>query len=81
MTGNFKVNHAGAEEVLKVLARDVIDDLGRKVAEQAGEAAVLRTYTTDRAAASVSVPAGLQAKHGVLTRAASAAGLEVRPKR
>jgi hypothetical protein len=39
-------------------------------------------YTTDRAAASVALahPAGIavQAKHGVLTRAAAAAGLDVR---
>lgn len=41
-------------------------------------------YTTDRAASSVTIthPAGLamQAKHGVLTRAASAAGLEVKAR-
>lgn len=39
------------------------------------------TYTTDRAAAGVTIthPAGLraEAKHGVLARAASAAGLDV----
>lgn len=42
----------------------------------------VETYTTDRAAASVALahPAGLavQAKHGTLTSAAAAAGLEVR---
>lgn len=41
-------------------------------------------YTTDRRAASVTIahPAGLnvQAKHGALTKAAAAAGLEVRAK-
>ncbi len=41
-----------------------------------------RSFTTDRAAASVILahPAGIavQAKHGALTKAASAAGLEVR---
>lgn len=46
--------------------------------------AVVWSYTTDRAAAAVSIqhPAGLamQAKHGVLTKAATAAGLEVKMK-
>lgn len=41
-------------------------------------------YTTDRRAASVTInhPAGIgmQAKHGVLTKAAAAAGLEVRAR-
>lgn len=45
---------------------------------------VVNEYTTDRKAASVTIahPAGLatQAKHGVLTKAAAAVGLEVRSK-
>jgi hypothetical protein len=77
----FTLNRKGGAEVLKVLARDAIDDLARKVADQAGDGAVMDTYTTDRAVAAVSVPNAAQAKDGVLTRAASAAGLEVRPKR
>lgn len=43
------------------------------------------SYTTDRAAAGVGIPhpAGLaiEAKHGTLTRAAAAAGLEVNSRR
>jgi hypothetical protein len=41
----------------------------------------VETYTTDRAAAAVTIDGpwglGMQAKHGVLTKAAAAAGLEV----
>ena len=76
----FKLNRAGGAEVLKELAADAIHALAQQVAAQAGDAAQVDEYTTDRAAASVSVPAHLQAKDGVLTRAAAAAGLEVRPK-
>ena len=76
----FKLNRAGGAEVLKHLAADQIHALAHQVATQAGDAAVVDEYTTDRAAASVSVPAHLQAKDGVLTKAASAAGLEVRPR-
>lgn len=39
------------------------------------------TYTTDRAAASVRVPAIEQARDGNLTRAAASMGLDVRAKR
>jgi len=74
----IRIDHGGAEEVLKKLDRDEINRLARKVAEKAGDEAVVHEYTTDRAAASVSVPAELQAKHGVLTRAAAEAGLEIR---
>lgn len=42
----------------------------------------VETYTTDRAAAAVVIrhpaAAAMQAKHGVLTRAAAEAGLEIR---
>lgn len=78
---SFELNHRGAEEVLKKLARDEINSLARKVAGHAGDDALVDEYTTDRAAASVSVPAEQQAKHGTLTRAAAQAGLEVRTRR
>lgn len=77
---NFKLDHKGAEEILKTVPADEIHALAKKVAENAGDPAWVNTYTTDRAAASVTVPAGMQAKHGVLTRAASAAGLEVKTR-
>lgn len=77
---NFTLDRAGGAEVLKILAADEIRALTNQVGAEAGEAAEVHHYTTDRAAGSVSVPAGQQAKHGVLTRAAAAAGLEVRAK-
>src|SRR5690606_39828336 len=53
----------------------------RRVARKAGRSASVQEYTTDRQAASVRIPAEDQAKHGVLVRAAQAAGLEVRVRR
>lgn len=74
----FKLDREGGAEVLKILVADEIRALTKQVGDAAGEAAEVDHYTTDRAAGSVSVPAAQQAKHGTLTRAASAAGLEVR---
>lgn len=76
----FKLNRKGGAEVLNEMSVKLVNELTKKVAAGAGDEAVFEEYTTDRAAAIVSVPAGEQAKHGVLTRAASAAGLEVRSK-
>lgn len=80
MAKMFRLNRKGGEQVLKEEFAAQIADLGRQIASQAGPDAEMDTYTTDRAAASVTVPAEQQAKDGVLTRAASAAGLEVRAK-
>jgi hypothetical protein len=76
----FELDIKAGEEVLKELAKAEIDALAKRVAAEAGPHATVHEYTTDRAAAAVSVPAGLQAKDGVLSRAAAAAGLEVRLK-
>lgn len=76
----FKLNRKGGSEVLKTLAAAEVAALARKITDAAGEDAQMATYTTDRAAASVMVWAAAQAKDGRLTRAASAAGLEVKPK-
>lgn len=76
----FTLDVKGGAEVLKQLAAPLINDMARQIAEKAGKYAEVVPYTTDRAAAAVSVPAHEQAKDGVLTRAASAAGLEVRLK-
>lgn len=80
MAPNFKLDHKGAEEVLKKLAAAEIHALAQQVTDNSGDAAWMHTYTTDRAAASVTIPAARQAKHGTLTRAAAAAGLEVKAK-
>jgi hypothetical protein len=79
-SSKFRLDRKGGAEVLKQLAAPHINALARQIGATAGEDAVVEEYTTDRAAASVSVPAGQQAKDGRLTRAASAAGLEVRAK-
>jgi hypothetical protein len=76
----FRLNYAGGKEVLNQLAAPHINAIAEKIGAQAGDDAEVEPYTTDRAAAAVSVPAHQQAKDGVLTRAASAAGLEVRAK-
>lgn len=79
----FKLDRQGGADVLKKLVADEIRALGNEIAETAGgedDAAWVHHSTTDRATASVTVPAAMQAKHGVLTRAASAAGLEVKAK-
>lgn len=73
----FELDLEGGAEVLKVLAADEIAALAQQIADAAGEGAKVEMSTTDRARGSVSVPAEAQAKDGVLTRAASAAGLEV----
>lgn len=80
MISNFKLDHKGASEVVKKMAAGEIHAVTEKVGEAAGEGAYVHHYTTDRAAGSVSIPAARQAKHGALTKAASAAGLEVRSK-
>lgn len=74
----FELDLDGGAEVLKELAAGAIAELAAQIASDAGEGAKVKTYITDRAAATVSVPAEAQAKDGVLTRAASAAGLEVK---
>jgi hypothetical protein len=76
----FKLDRKGGAQVLKEQAAPLINALARQVAERAGEDAEVDEYTTDRAAAAVTVPADQQAKDGGLTRAAAAAGLEVRTK-
>lgn len=76
----FELNYKGGGEVLKQFAAAAVKAAAREVSAAAGPDAEVEEYTTDRAAAAVSVPAEQQAKDGRLTRAASAAGLEVRAK-
>lgn len=85
----FELDIAGGAEVLKELCAATISELALQVAATADEGATVDEYAqieervTDRFVASVSVPAERQAKDGVLTKAAAAAGLEVtlRPER
>jgi uncharacterized protein with gpF-like domain len=84
-----KIRYAGVSEILKERMRGPIDALARQIADRVdvgstGAEVIVRSYTTDRAAAAVSIahPAGLaiQAKHGSLTKAAASLGLEVTAK-
>jgi hypothetical protein len=91
---DFRPDRHGLKQLLQSLdgpvnslADQVASNLksqGRTVAHGDTMPVVVDLYTTNRAAASVTIahPAGLavQAKHGALTAAAAAAGLEVRSK-
>ncbi|MFC9768834.1 hypothetical protein [Rhodococcus jostii] len=79
MAPKFRLDRTGVAEVLKSpAAAALINATARSVASKAGDSAEVSEYTTDRRAAAVSVPAEDQARDGALTRAAAAAGLEVR---
>lgn len=75
----FVLDREGGAEVLKVNAAQAIAELAQQVADKASPNAVVEISTTDRARARVKVPAAEQAKDGVLSRAASEAGLAVQP--
>jgi hypothetical protein len=75
----FELDLAGGAEVLKELVADEIFALTAAIGGNAGEGAEVKTSVTDRARGSVTVPAETQAKDGVLTKAAAAAGLEIKP--
>ena len=77
----FRLNRKGVSKILRsdeFGAR--MNVLAREIADQIGEEAYVREYSTDRRKAAVWVPPELQARDGALTRAAAAAGLEVRTK-
>jgi hypothetical protein len=75
----FTRDHAGIGEILKSAeAAAIVNAAARKIADTVGPDAQVDEYTTDRRAASVSVPAEMQTRDGALTRAAAAVGLEVR---
>lgn len=73
----FHLNLAGGAEVLKQMAAEHIAGIAGAVAAEAGADAEVTQKVTDRARATVKVPAEQQAKDGVLSRAAAASGLEV----
>lgn len=90
MAGPFRPNRKGISEILKTQSAAAVNDLAAQIQGQAqasvgDEAEVtMEAYTTDRAAASVTIasPRGMemQARDGILTRAAASLGLEVRSK-
>lgn len=85
----FRRDHRGIGEILKTQAAPLVNELAEQVRTQAASAidddtveVTVTPYTTDRSAATVTIadPDGmaLQARDGVLTRAAAAVGLEVK---
>lgn len=89
MLTQVRLDHAGIAEILKSSAmRDLVRDAAEQIAGDvhvdANDGVVVDEYTTDRAAASVTIrdprAALWQARDGTLTRAAAAVGLEVKSK-
>lgn len=89
MLEKFELDTAGVREVLRGQeVRDLIDGYAAKVADNlkalvpSGVPIEVRKYTTDRGAATVVVAdvrgMAWQARDGIVTRAAAAAGLEVK---
>ena len=79
MAKAFTLYRKGVGEILKTEFVDEINHLADEIGDKIDDDEVeVRYYTTDRGAASVTVPAEIQATEGALTRAAAAVGLEVR---
>jgi hypothetical protein len=75
----FVLDRAGAREVLTEMAANSVIDVALEVAASAGADAVVETrVSASRFVASVVVPDLTQAKDGLLSRAASQAGLTIR---
>jgi hypothetical protein len=85
----FQLDRAGVRQVLtegpmRLLVDAVAEEIAAHLRDQvpAGVVVDVSRYTTDRAAAAVTVldarAAGWQARDGLLTRAAAASGVEVR---
>lgn len=81
MAGKVKIeiDKKGIAEILKSQPmREAIDEVGERLARLArGEA---KPFVTDRVISVVRVDASAQAKNGVLTKAATLIGLEVKAK-
>jgi hypothetical protein len=76
----FVLDRAIGAEILKVLAAEPVTQLAIEVAAGAGQSAVVETRVSKtRFVATVKVSADEQATNGVLSRAASDAGLTVFP--
>lgn len=86
MTVTYRRDSAGTRDVLITQCADLVADAAATIAAQLPPDldVVVDSYTTDRAAAAVTIrePQALllEARDGLLTRAAAAAGLEVRSR-
>lgn len=84
-TVTFQLDRRGVGQVLN--SREVsawvaaaAAQLGNHVQSSTGFRPLVQSYRTDRAGATVSVPARMQASQGALTRAAAAQGLSVKQR-
>lgn len=87
---DIKLESKGVLQVLKSSeVADAVEDYARRIAasvtgQQPGADVVVDNYTTDRAASSVTIRDARgrlwQVRDGILTRAASSAGLEVKAR-
>jgi hypothetical protein len=78
---SVRLNRAGIARLIKSPEfAALVNDAAIRAAAGAGPNAKVETYTTDREAAAVVVPAEDQAIGGALTRGAAAAGLEIKQK-
>ncbi|MFJ1581782.1 hypothetical protein ACIOC1_00395 [Streptomyces sp. NPDC088197] len=86
---DFRLDYAGVRQILRgAEVRQMVDGVADEIATHvrgrlpAGVPVQVRAYTTDRGAATVVIAdvrgMAYQARDGVLTRAAGAAGVEVR---
>lgn len=80
-TPRVRLNRQAVANYLKSdVVAQIVNDAANRIAANAGDNAQVEQYTTDREAAAVLVPAEEQARDGTLTRAAAAAGYEVKQK-
>lgn len=84
-TVTFRLDRKGVGEVLKSAevarwVKSVADAVAASARRGTKAPATVDTFTSDRAGATVAVPARLQASEGALTRAAAEHGLVVRAK-
>jgi hypothetical protein len=73
----FHLDLGGGAEVLKGMAAGQIAAIAASIAAKAGPDAEVTHDITDRARATVKVPAHQQAKDGALSRAAAGAGVKI----
>lgn len=80
----YRIDSKGTVEMLRTNPRPAVTEAARQIAARIDGDVAVDEYTTDRAAAAVTLrePTALlrQARDGVLTRAAAAVGLEVRSR-
>lgn len=81
----FQLDRGGVAEVLKSAevarwVKSVAESVAASARRGTKAPATVSTFTSDRAGATVAVPARLQASEGALTRAAAEHGLVVRSR-